>query len=335
MFQRNVMVSPKYALKHRVFSSVRKDILPVIKLIHPDLFVDSQVARRENLLFLQGLNELVDNLDNLKLNCRQSLGLDVKTPLFGIYKFSFYVRGNEGTGLEKITLSIQTPKELTVRQSVSYTVGTRLLKNMLYRLGSLHSRVGITNPWADDETTRNNNSENNSKYYSEIKNKNSIDVNDPSIQEEINKRVMEKIVVNKSRISLFHSSTNSDHACNYLITEVNSFIANGNILISNMTIEEELDCVERFRFFLLNYGHLLSFSSRKWYTVLFVIDGKRKSKKDTLYTSESIGKRNIVTIPFYFKKYLLLKFLSKELPQSNFWDSGSEINMNLEKDDLN
>jgi hypothetical protein len=111
-----------------LFSSIsieetRKNLLPLIRMIHPDLFVqEATEIQKTNLLSLQNLNELWDGLELISAKViKESASqlININSPLKDVYDVSFFCRTNNVTEIndsnntiEKMKFVISIPKSL-------------------------------------------------------------------------------------------------------------------------------------------------------------------------------------------------------------------------------
>lgn len=185
-----------FQINKRFITTLRKDLLPFIKLIHPDLFIQQNLQiKKENLKFLQSLNELSDNIQNYSLKLKQKESIEINQPLSKTYIFSFYIKegiqmnennqniqNNENINFKKMKLVITTPHSLCNRTKLTKSSYNRSISSLLKQLGGLFEAVNLTNPWKtenssdgygnDDDDNINNNNNNEDEEYDPLKKQN-------------------------------------------------------------------------------------------------------------------------------------------------------------------
>lgn len=315
----------------RYFSSIKKNVLPIIKQIHPDLFAkESEGIRSDNLLFLQQLNELVERIDQMQVDNLPNNGLTVRYPFAVCYDFRFHIRVRKSNILSKCVLSVRAPTELTKKTQLSHKIALREIRTFLANLGVIHTTIGLENPWTnfyDDDTS----SKHDNPNLNFRKDPNCIMVDDMMVRKEIYKKIGEEMIATRGLRGRVHLEEGSDLSVRQLllIPEVDGYIRNGNVLVMNMSLEEELVAVSTMREFLIESGSMLNFSFRRWYKVLIIIDGKRvmptrsSSKNGTIVQSvfdcEIFEERYLVTVPKKFRQSLFLRYLADKLPCSKYF----------------
>jgi hypothetical protein len=161
-------------LSRRSVTTLRKDLIPFIKLIHPDHFLShSPDIQRENMKFLQSLNEMSDCLQSISQKYHQSESVEINQPLMKTYLFSFYVKvsstsavttetensGSHNNGeskekpeitendFRKVKLFLTTPSALSTRSHLTQARYKTLVKQFLSQLGQLFELVQLPSPW--------------------------------------------------------------------------------------------------------------------------------------------------------------------------------------------
>lgn len=92
-----------------------------------------------------------------------------------------------------------------------------------------------------------------------------------------------------------------------------------NLHVANISLDDELAVIQKFRTFLLDYGESVNFSFESWmrvHVVLFKDEGRRPAK--ALYEVKTVnhGKSFIVRVPIHFKPSTLIDFLHESVPCS-------------------
>lgn len=168
---------PRYcSLVRYQHTQTRRELIPLIKLLHPDLLGHcSDEIRQQNMSCIQNLNDMWDTLEaNVESVAGKSLvnGLDIKVPFRSSYDLTCYLKGGmaaESTGQsqevsgeydrKEPTMTIQPfivriPEDLCKRQSVSQKVFTNGVDRVLLQQGLLFVHAGLENPWTKLDTTR-------------------------------------------------------------------------------------------------------------------------------------------------------------------------------------
>ena len=133
--------------------AVRRQLAPLIKLIHPDIFSTSiEKVKNVNLKFLQSLNELSDNIQSMIDMTNRRGSLDIVRPLPPSYRFSFYIkeRSTVDSGddtARAVTAAIITPASFTARRTLGKDPAEDALEKLLAQLGNLFTAAGLDNPW--------------------------------------------------------------------------------------------------------------------------------------------------------------------------------------------
>lgn len=178
-----VMMAMRLCGKHRIASKycgfiryqhtkTRKELIPLIKLLHPDLLGHcSDEVRKQNMSCVQSLNDMWDTLEaNIESLVGKSLtnGLDIKVPFRPLYDLTCFLkdaspaatdtRENETEAstnhteadsiqMVKMPFVIRIPEDLCRKQSVSYKVFSSGIDRVLIQQGLLFMHAGLDNPW--------------------------------------------------------------------------------------------------------------------------------------------------------------------------------------------
>lgn len=92
-----------------------------------------------------------------------------------------------------------------------------------------------------------------------------------------------------------------------------------NLHVANISLDDELGVIQKFRTFLLDFGESVNFSFESWmgvHVVLFKDEGRRPAT--ALYEVKTVnhGKSFIVRVPVHFKPSTLIDFLHENVPCS-------------------
>ena len=159
--------------------SVRRDLAPLIKRIHPDMFAqESGQIQKTNLACLQTVNEMIDAIEVIQAICKNSVEennsnsttrmVEISSPLSKQYALSCYVYQTSLSSLHTVNnqqqqqqqqhqhsvklsqVILQTPVELCDRQRLPITVIEHNIQRFMQQLGPLHTFAGIPNPFVNE-----------------------------------------------------------------------------------------------------------------------------------------------------------------------------------------
>jgi hypothetical protein len=282
--------------------------------------------------FLQSLNSLIDNLEQLHGSTMKRSMCDVTSPLLSTYKFTFHIKldpisseGGDDTDsipqTRAINLTVSVPQDLTFRQTASSSIIKKRISALLHRIGPVFEAVGMESPWTledgdvDEEklmpwerTSRRTRSQSTSSQGFR-KRRPGVSLDDPSIQAAIEEKMVEKSMAGMFSPSIFGGSEST----RLIKGDVDKYIRNGNILTTNLSPIDQLHTMKRVRDFFLKCGHLVNFSFDVWNSVLILIDGSRS--KNT-FAKESLKKRLLITIPPKFQSVQMIQYLHQAVPQA-------------------
>jgi hypothetical protein len=310
--------------------TLRKQVSPLLKRIHPDFFSQHHdKIQQDNMHFLQSLNSLIDNVEQLQISCRKRNTCDITVPLLSSYKFTFHTKLPASTSdpdaipdTKAIQLILNVPRDLTFRQTASSSVIRKRIATLLHRVGPVFEAVEIANPWelADpneheeqkampwERTSSRARSAPSSATHGFRKRRVGVSVDDPAIQAAIEEKMVEKSIAG-NMTSIFGGADNVQ----LIKGDVDKYIRNGNVVTANLSPMDQLYTMKRLRDFFLKCGHLVNFSFSVWNSVLVLVDGTQT--KNT-FKKESLKKRTIVIVPPKFQSSLLVNYLHKSIPQA-------------------
>jgi hypothetical protein len=174
----------QYVMIRKHSSSIRRDLSPLIKLIHPDHFgQQEEKIKKENLSFLQSLNELADLIQKLVNGSRALQSIDITHPLAKSYRLSFYVPqqpsidtnpptedasatpSHHTPNLRLIKLALFTPPELTLRHRLSKVEVDLLISKLLLQMSQMFISSGLPNPWQEGNKKKDENEPNTNEVH--------------------------------------------------------------------------------------------------------------------------------------------------------------------------
>jgi hypothetical protein len=140
----------------------RRDLSPLIKKIHPDMFGRSiPQIQSTNLKCLQTMNEMCDSIEGL--SWVSSIHVEVTKPLKTQYEFKCFVHcqdkkaGQSATKIasqedtavptKSVEVILRTPNTLCTRSRISKDVLVKSLETLLYQLAPLFSHASLPNPF--------------------------------------------------------------------------------------------------------------------------------------------------------------------------------------------
>jgi len=313
-------------------NTLRKQLSPLLKLIHPDFFSRHHTKiQQDNMQFLQSLNSLIDNLELLHASSLKRSTCDVTSPLLSSYNLKFHVKlDSPDTGRREdsipetraVSLVLRVPQDLTFRQTMSSTIIKKRISKLLHDIGPVFEAVGMQSPWdlvdTSDQEEKMMPWERTSGGHSRPtssaspqgfhKRRASVSIDDPAIRAVMEEKMVEKAMAGNVT-SIFGGADNS----RLIKGDVDKYIRNGNVLTTNLSPVDQLRIMKRVRDFFLKFGHLVNFSFDIWNRVLILIDG---SQVKNTFSKENLKKRIIVVIPPKFQSALLVQYLHKDVPEA-------------------
>lgn len=143
----------------------RRDLSPLIKAIHPDMFgQDSSAIQEANLKCLQSLNEMCDSIESLQ-SVSHSI-IEVAKPLKTQYILNCFMRvkrdesamglgdslkGNvtkeEAIETQSVSVTLRTPNTLCARHRIPEAVLIKSLQLLLHQLTPLFEKANLECPY--------------------------------------------------------------------------------------------------------------------------------------------------------------------------------------------
>ena len=280
------------------YFSLRRCLGPLIKKMHPDMFVQqNDEVRRVNLVCLQVMNEMLDSIELIQTQCTQRNKGNVSTPLHTVdmrsplsaqYSLNCYFHQKPGTGKSTVRLVrvvMMTPLELIRRQLVPIAVIKQSIHAFLVQLAPLHDCAGLSNPFTDEVPIKDNN----------IRECAPVNINGTVmddwtanhiaiLQQQVDVRAFEASIRRLNHMqtaSVFDTSRSlAMHAqrrerklqWRRINEEVDVFVSSGGVLMSgDITLAEEFDAVQRLRKFLQDFGADVRFDRCSWSRVVVVV----------------------------------------------------------------
>lgn len=369
IFSLKSKTSLKLSLRFASSVVIRRQMAPLVKLIHPDIFATSTAdIKRKNLQFLQSLNELSDTIQSMIDMTERRGSLDVIHPLSPSYRFTFYVKDNttaqliEENGVRSVTAAMIIPTQFTARRTLARDPAEAAMRKLLIQLGNLLTAVDLNNPWnvrqgeaAESEDSNDNRVKRNARSTGD---KNSVpdwvfsekfarraDSKDAEgmramdhfkkqVEVAVEERIVEKDVLHRwdrrrvspasyasSLLADMGRAPGGEDLCRgkgrmaqqrrgnassgisdqevHLMLEVDRYVRNGNVLVSNSPSRvEELAALRRLNAFLTEFGGLISFSFKHWSGVIFILNGETSGtidRKESNSPSRPIGGKKSAT----------------------------------------
>jgi hypothetical protein len=150
-------------------TKIRKELIPLIKFLHPDLLGHcSEAVRKQNMTCIQNLNDMWDTLEaNVESLAGKPLsyGLDVRHPFRPTYDLTCYLKlqkapdekalpkegAKDGSANEaamrKTPFIIRVPDDVCKKQSISQRTFSDAIDRVLIQQGHLFVHAGLDNPW--------------------------------------------------------------------------------------------------------------------------------------------------------------------------------------------
>jgi len=344
----------RYVQKVGVMFS-RRGLLPLVKVIHPDLFAQaSSAVQKANLNALQTLTEIWDGLEKAKTRV-------ATRPLRKQYIIECYVHEREPLiareevsekrdepvsklGLRKIRLDLRPPgvlcEDVSVVQKqndqhVHQKVKDQALDNVCRQLEAFFASAGLLSPWKDKNVDKKEGEWERVAGQRDEKRRQSA----LPTQAEVDAMLFERIITSKHRqaFSVFDFGKKGKLATRLVQNQVDEFIQTGHVLVQNVPLHAEIDVLEKLRDFLTEYGTVLNFSTTSWKNVVLILCGPKeqfeaeefissKQRQAAMYKiAVQQGKTSksgicetifIINAPSNFRDKLLLEHVRKSLPKS-------------------
>ena len=333
--------------------SVRRQLMPLMKKVHPDLFAqEAGDVQRTNLIFVQNLNEMLDAIDGMHMHGNTAAAaaaaaavVDVKVPLLPRYTLTCYVHpGTPGSAQppsppELIRTAIVTPDQLCHRHRLPAQLIDVGVRALLSQLGPLYGRLGLVSPFSPSAAAAAaSSSSGRSKGDAEASGTTFLDHVGPDaflkVQREADLRAFEAHLSQRQRrtVSRLDAAYDASSAAvrraragerrrqwARTCEDVDAFVSGGGVLISGgLPLGDEADTVQRLRTFLRDYAADINFDRAAWANVLFVVttDGT------TIRCSQHNGKYALLVPHVILKRgkgvVALLHAIHVHLPMSRF-----------------
>ena len=138
----------------------RRELSPLIKAIHPDMFVrESITVQRTNLSCLQALNEMCDSIEGLRTKSDDVF--EVSKPLKLQYVFQCYLHvrnqsvkevlevdiSSEQSGTKAVQVILKTPPQLCTRHRISPQTAKQAVDVLLLQLAPFFNHADLVCPF--------------------------------------------------------------------------------------------------------------------------------------------------------------------------------------------
>eukprot|EP01038_Epipyxis_sp_PR26KG_P009037 gene9037-12183_t len=330
----------------------KKVLIPLFKIVHPDLFAQEAVnIPRVNSLCVQTINDLWNCIESTYKEIEQSENRKNKNQLSNVYipfrisesfrsfyDMSCYYRSSSNKidhdkSDQKIIFAdfkIHTPQLLCNKQETDYLKAKVAIKNILNQQGQFMQRIGLDNPWSNLNNNNNNNECVDSDTNDSTNNMFNIDSKVVAYMKSgVHAHIFERILINEHHINNIYAGSNihkimsKKQKYNYearLNAEIDTFLKS-SVRIHNLNDPvSEFEAVKRFRFFLSEYGEMVHFSNMNWKHIIIVLCGPTsemitRKQQNSLFSVEVINKKyTVFKIPSNAKYGKIVDFLHNNLP---------------------
>lgn len=295
--------------KRNAHSAKRKELIPLIKRLHPDLMAHhSEAVKKLNMNCVQNLNDLWDTLEtNVQATIGKNVmfGLDIKVAFRTSYDLTCFLKKSEdGESVEnakrvkQYPMIVHIPEALCKRQSISHKVFMSSIDLILQQQGMLFEAAGLGNPWKKAVVLR------------EVNEMPTVDGQRPveELSSELETKLFERWLIKNSRLSGITSRFDRKKRSNYsrvfssqhsrnaatlesglfgnrraqeamFADEVDFYLKAGNVVVAPMAVHEEFAAVKQLRQFFIDYGDVLNFGTGRWHTVYVMLHGYSGAQK--------------------------------------------------------
>jgi hypothetical protein len=328
----------------------RKELIPLIRKIHPDLYHSESAAVRDaNLRCIQDLYEVFDFLHAFNESANANQSVDRMSPLPASYNFHYHLRQDnqvnvdesngrsQGGELREVKVNIKVPVALSERSAgsqLSRTKKRRALADLQHQLGKVFTNALLPLPWPDpgrsshiDEPERNLKSEKPMESYESKARKMGVDI--AAIDRAAVDHYLKQVLYSGAKLGSVGERER------WLHTEIRQFLHQGNVLFRSISeIEQKRMAVERFYDFLLSHGASINFSCSAWENVVIILTGETDSAQHdekgrkarnmpSSYVCTLLGpacdgaeeRPAVVEVPHDFRSKLVMEMLG-DLPQA-------------------
>ena len=136
-----------YASKRTIVTS-RKHILPVLKVIHPDLFAQRDAGvQQDNLECVQTLNDLWDSMNKLESGVDNSSAptVAINSAFKASYTLKCHVELDDGS-LRVTHMKVDAPPDLCLRQMISRNLASKYVQTLHQMLSIFFKDLNIEYP---------------------------------------------------------------------------------------------------------------------------------------------------------------------------------------------
>ena len=298
-----------------------------IRARNVDFYVkESLDVQQQNLSTMQALNSIFDGLEAVhKTINNRSQFVFVSQPLQTKYNLKCFIRESshnnisserDSESLTEISARILPRRELCARQEIDTNVAIQAAEDVLHQISELAKAAGIHDIYegsASPSTAMNRRNTGGTSHES-------------IIEKAIRKRSFELLMTERrSRSNNIFSplghvgDRRGARTRDIFDIEVETFILDGHVFCRNSSVQQEVECVEKMRSFLSDFGALVRFELTSWRgSIFFLIDPSLLK-----YSFEKIEYGNpskhtfLVEVPASFKPSMLLAFLGEHIPLCN------------------
>eukprot|EP00128_Syssomonas_multiformis_P008223 Colp12_sorted_trinity150504_noHs@17817 len=285
-----------------IHSANRKELIPLIKQIHPDLSAHlADSIRAQNMNCIQNLNDMWDTLESnidYATGRNQAFGIDVKFPFRSQYDLTCFISPKSETETNvkpvKISYTLNVPDSMSRKQSITQKQFSQSIQLILNQQGRMFELAGLKNPWEAAMETRSSGSPNPSmqkgkdgsigfsseletfifeKWVAKNNKHNRIGALDNkhgrSDYHQMYHRDPKRRSKSASLDNLFGNNRRAQEA--FFEDEADAFLRHGNVVVADLSAKDEFLAVKRLRKLLINFGDVLSFSFDRWRAVYIML----------------------------------------------------------------
>lgn len=223
----------------------------------------SAEVRNKNMLCVRTIYDLWENLSPIANAIDEGKdNIQILVPLKHSYILECHVhRSNHCDDVERVIHELKSPENFRQQHVIRRDICKYELFQFLNKFGTFFSIVGLENPWP----LRGKSTACTSK----------MEFSTSSLDQLLFERVMARTHM-ASTTSAFKSISQKPRGKHYaeraiLREHVDAYIRNKNVLVRNLSENDEFESMQKLRDFFLDFGDLLNFSFHAWNKVYFIV----------------------------------------------------------------
>jgi hypothetical protein len=310
---KRVLSRPASSSAAEAFS--RKELIPLIRRVHPDLFhSESDDVRDGNLHCIQDLYEIFDFLGAYNKSIKETHSTERISPLQECYDFHFYLRkenedvdtrqtgdesgskkthaqdGKCGHDLVAVQVSIKPPSALCDRSAgahLSIPLKKQAIATLQSQVSQIFTQASMPLPssWPDAHIAGSMTDpwvDDDTTGGRVRTNRRNESYEERGKRMGVDLAAIDRIIVDRYlQQSIYVARGGTVHEREqWLQAQVHTFVRSGHILLRGVSMDNEKEAIQKISQFLCDHGHAVNFSCAAWKAVIIILTGSEGDSSD-------------------------------------------------------